>query len=157
MGTENYSRHRFTVPNEDTTVIDFINAQSNLSMSLRMLIRRYVEKDGYTDVTCARVEQLPKRGRPPKAQAEEYDDEDMMPSVPVKAKAEAEPDMQASVMAEEELQEEPVAPADDPLASLAGDDAQTSKAKPKKTPASKAPVADDDGFVDPESLLSGMM
>ena len=61
---ESFTRHRFSVPKADDTVREWMEAQSNLSQSLRQLIREYVRKNGCTDVTCARVEQIGKVGRP---------------------------------------------------------------------------------------------
>ena len=58
-------RYRFAVPEQDVSVHDWIQAQMNLSMSLRLLIKEDILRNGCTDMTCRVVEQLPKRGRPP--------------------------------------------------------------------------------------------
>ena len=59
-------RYRFAVSEADTSTNDWIEAQANISTSIWMLIADAIERDGYTDVTCRRKEQLPRRGRPPK-------------------------------------------------------------------------------------------
>lgn len=59
-------RYRLSIPEADVTVSDWSAAQSNFSASVRRLINDYVERYGYTDATCQRKEQLPRRGRPPK-------------------------------------------------------------------------------------------
>lgn len=63
-------RYRFTVPAEDTSVQDWLNAQIHLSMSLRLLIKEDIIRNGCTDVTCRSVEQSGKRGRPTNAEME---------------------------------------------------------------------------------------
>ncbi len=59
-------RFRLTVPAEDVSVLRWIEAQQNQSYSIRQLIRDAIRRNGYADVTCSEVEQLPRRGRPPK-------------------------------------------------------------------------------------------
>lgn len=49
-------RIRLTIPERDTTAMDFIKAQKSVSASMRVLIREYVKQHGYTDPTCVRVE-----------------------------------------------------------------------------------------------------
>ena len=70
MATERKSeRLRFTVPTKDDTVLRWVAEQSNLSVSLRMLIRWAIQEYGYADVTCLSV----KRGRGrPNNTAEEF-------------------------------------------------------------------------------------
>lgn len=63
-------RYRLTVPEEDKTVQKFLDCQGNYSISIRMLIRNYISKHGYTDVTCLDVDVVPKRGRPSNAELE---------------------------------------------------------------------------------------
>lgn len=63
-------RYRFTVPSQDAYVQEWIEAQINLSTSIRTLIREDIQKNGYTDVTCREVEQRPKVGRPTTAEVE---------------------------------------------------------------------------------------
>lgn len=66
--TGSKKRYRLTVPEEDTSVIAWMEAQDNASASLRQLIREDIIKNGCTDVTCREVEQGPKRGRPTNAE-----------------------------------------------------------------------------------------
>lgn len=57
-------RYRLNVPPQDTSVLEWLKAQAHLSISLRLLIKEDIVRNGYTDVTCRSVEQQPKRGRP---------------------------------------------------------------------------------------------
>lgn len=65
-------RFRVSVPEADESVLAWIGAQSDLSASVRALIRDAIERNGYRDATCYPVQQQPRRGRPPK-QAEQVD------------------------------------------------------------------------------------
>lgn len=64
------SRHRLSIPQSDTTTLEWLKAQSSMSASIRFLIREYVSKCGYTDPTCLRVEQEVKRPRLEKPEAQ---------------------------------------------------------------------------------------
>lgn len=59
-------RFRVSVPEVDESVLAWIGAQSDLSASVRSLIREAIERHGYRDATCYPVQQQPRRGRPPK-------------------------------------------------------------------------------------------
>lgn len=59
-------RFRVSVPDADESVLAWIGAQSDLSASVRTLIRDAIERHGYRDATCYPVQQQPRRGRPPK-------------------------------------------------------------------------------------------
>lgn len=59
-------RFRVSVPDTDESVLAWIGAQSDLSNSVRALIRESIERNGYRDATCYPVVQQPRRGRPPK-------------------------------------------------------------------------------------------
>lgn len=59
-------RFRVSVPETDESVLAWIGAQSDLSNSVRALIRESIERNGYRDATCYPVVQQPRRGRPPK-------------------------------------------------------------------------------------------
>lgn len=59
-------RFRVSVPDADESVLVWIGAQSDLSASVRSLIREAIERHGYRDATCYPVQQQPRRGRPPK-------------------------------------------------------------------------------------------
>lgn len=50
-------RYRLSVPIMDTSVQKWLDAQINLSISIRHLIRDDIAKHGYTDITCRDVEQ----------------------------------------------------------------------------------------------------
>lgn len=65
-------RFRVSVPDADESVLEWIGAQSDLSASVRALIRDAIERNGYRDATCYPVQQQPRRGRPPK-QVEQVD------------------------------------------------------------------------------------
>lgn len=67
--SDNFKRFRFSVPNADESVLEWINAQANLSYSLRYIIKESISKNGISDATCGRVEK-DRRGRPTKAQQE---------------------------------------------------------------------------------------
>ncbi|GAA3257641.1 hypothetical protein Sros01_29720 [Streptomyces roseochromogenus] len=66
---------RWTVPAADTSVIEWLDQQENISQSLRLLIRESIQRDGYVDVYYKPVEQLPRRGRPPLETEQREDDE----------------------------------------------------------------------------------
>ncbi|MFD4242744.1 hypothetical protein ACFWP3_14255 [Streptomyces sp. NPDC058525] len=56
---------RWTVPAADTSVIEWLNEQADISQSIRLLIRESIQRDGYIDVFYKPVDQQPRRGRPP--------------------------------------------------------------------------------------------
>lgn len=74
-------RFRVSVPDADESVLAWIGAQSDLSASVRSLIRGAIERHGYRDATCYPVQQQPRRGRPPKLtdQAEQLETVDGHP------------------------------------------------------------------------------
>ena len=80
-------RFRVSVPETDESVLAWIGAQSDLSNSVRVLIRESIEKNGYRDATCYPVVQQPRRGRPPKNTDEAED-----ATVPEMIKPVVEPD-----------------------------------------------------------------
>ena len=57
--TDAFKRYRFSVPNADTSVVSWIAAQSNLSWSIRELIKTAIRCSGFTDVSCYPVTQIP--------------------------------------------------------------------------------------------------
>lgn len=73
-------RFRVSVPEADESVLAWIGAQSDLSASVRALIRDAIERHGYRDATCYPVQQQPRRGRPPK-QAEQADQAEQLETV----------------------------------------------------------------------------
>lgn len=64
------TRYRLSVPEADESTLAWIDAQLNLSYSIRMLIREDIQRNGCTDVSCRAVEQGAKRGRPSNAELE---------------------------------------------------------------------------------------
>lgn len=67
MGESKNVRHRFTVPVGDTSVRAWIDAQSNLGFSLRILIKAFIRDYGIQDATCLELGMTVNRvGRPPK-------------------------------------------------------------------------------------------
>lgn len=67
MSDDKNFRHRFTVPCDDTVVNTWIENQSNLGFSLRVLIKDFVRTYGNKDATCVEFgTAVKRRGRPPK-------------------------------------------------------------------------------------------
>ncbi|MFH7596054.1 hypothetical protein WDV06_13255 [Streptomyces racemochromogenes] len=64
------------MPAADTSVIEWLDQQENISQSLRLLIRESIQRDGYVDVYYKPVEQLPRRGRPPLESTEQREDDE---------------------------------------------------------------------------------
>lgn len=103
-------RFRVSVPDADESVLAWIGAQSDLSASVRSLIREAIERHGYRDATCYPVQQQPRRGRPPKLtdQAEQLETVDGHP-IPEQIAALVEPKMELlMVRASDESRDEDV-------------------------------------------------
>lgn len=118
-------RFRVSVPDADKSVLAWIGAQSDLSASVRSLIREAIERHGYRDATCYPVQQQPRRGRPPKLteQAEQLETVDDHP-IPEQIAALVEPKMELlMVRASDESRDEDV---DVPRESEVLDDADDS-------------------------------
>lgn len=121
-------RFRVSVPDADESVLAWIGAQSDLSASVRSLIREAIERHGYRDATCYPVQQQPRRGRPPKLteltdQAEQLETVDGHP-IPDQIAALVEPKMELlMVRASDESRDEDV---DVPRESEVLDDADDS-------------------------------
>lgn len=49
-------RHRFVVPETDAAVCAWVAAQSNLSLSLRLVIRECIQAHGYDDIFAAAMD-----------------------------------------------------------------------------------------------------
>ena len=47
-----YTRHHVIVPKADIIVEEWMDAQNNLSGSIRVLIKQFVNKYGVTDILC---------------------------------------------------------------------------------------------------------
>ena len=65
VATPAVHRFRVSVPSADQSVLAWLAAQDNVSVSLRLLVREAIERDGYCDVLTRPVVQQPRRGRPP--------------------------------------------------------------------------------------------
>ena len=121
-------RFRVSVPDADESVLAWIGAQSDISASVRSLIREAIERYGYRDATCYPVQQQPRRGRPPKStelteQAEQLETVDGHP-IPEQIAALVEPKMELlMVRASDESRDEDV---DVPRESEVLDDADDS-------------------------------
>lgn len=59
-------RVRLAIPPADTQVIQWVNLQSNISNSIRKLIRESIARDGMVDVDCKQVKPGVRPGRPRK-------------------------------------------------------------------------------------------
>lgn len=120
-------RFRVSVPEADESVLAWIGAQSDLSASVRSLIREAIERHGYRDATCYPVQQQPRRGRPPKLtdQAEQLETVDGHP-IPEQIAALVEPKMELlMVRASDESRDEDV---DVPRESEVSDDSDNTAA-----------------------------
>lgn len=123
-------RFRVSVPDADESVLAWIGAQSDLSASVRSLIREAIERHGYRDATCYPVQQQPRRGRPPK-QAEQADQAEQLETVdghpiPEQIAALVEPKMELlMVRASDESRDEDV---DVPRESEVSDDSDNTAA-----------------------------
>ena len=118
-------RFRVSVPEADESVLAWIGAQSDLSASVRSLIREAIERHGYRDATCYPVQQQPRRCRPPKLtdQAEQLETVDGY-LIPEQIAALVEPKMEPlMVRASDESRDEDV---DVPRESEVSDDADDS-------------------------------
>lgn len=91
-------RFRVSVPETDESVLAWIGAQSDLSNSVRALIRESIEKNGYRDATCYPVQQQPRRGRPPKNIEDEAEDATVLEPVAQLDEMVAEPVAQPAVV-----------------------------------------------------------
>ena len=73
MSDDKNIRHRFTVPTADVKVNEWIESQSNLGFSLRVLIKAFIREYGIQDATCLELGvQVKKKGRPPKSAQIKY-------------------------------------------------------------------------------------
>lgn len=120
---------KLSVPEDDTTVLEWLAVQVNMSDSIRSLIRDDVQKNGYSDLFCREVIPGAKRGRPTNAE--------------LQMRAEQEESV-GSVTRNQSVVEKR---------------AVTKPVKTEKPTKVAKPVVNqsgDDGFVDPEELL-GLM
>lgn len=92
MDNNSPKRYRISVPLDDVSVIEWMNCQHSLSLSLRQLVKAAIEVNGMRDYFASgsgEVVQKPRRGRPPKVLSEIHDDEiistDTKPETPIVA------------------------------------------------------------------------
>lgn len=84
-------RFRVSVPAADEAVVAWMELQDNPSLSVRMLIRESIERQGYIDIVNRPVSQLPKPGHPAgspeEARGVEEDVPEAQPQIPLSASA----------------------------------------------------------------------
>lgn len=84
-------RFRVSVPAADEAVVAWMELQDNPSLSVRMLIRESIERQGYIDIVNRPVSQLPRRGHPAgsaeEAAAVEEGVPEAQPQIPISASA----------------------------------------------------------------------
>lgn len=130
---------KLSVPVQDVSVLEWMEKQNNVSDSIRALIRADVEINGFDDVFCRPVLPKPKVGRPTNAEAQM---KEQMLQVAQKgqeiAPAQNETSLGMSERTDVKQNELSVGMTPQPQAQVTSPVKQT----------------DDDGFVDPEQLLS---
>lgn len=126
-------RRRLSFPSTDTTVRDWLSAQSDPSASMRLIIRDTVAREGYSDVMCRRVEQQPQRGRPRAAVT-------VAAATPTGAE-----------QSENEVRVDPVSPAHVPEHPVLGDAAQQSQSEQAQPRQHLEPV--DQTLQDPQTQV----
>lgn len=60
---QNDLRYRLNVPPEDESVLQWLEKQKHPSISLRLLIKEDIQRNGFVDVTCRSVEPAVRRSR----------------------------------------------------------------------------------------------
>lgn len=90
-GEEGSERKRLSIPKVDESVLQWWNAQHDPGLSVRMLIRGEIERNGITDVAFRPVAQQPRRGRPPGTAIESADEPEQEPAERASAPARVEP------------------------------------------------------------------
>lgn len=167
LADDKVTRYRFSVPLGDNVVNDWVDAQSNLSFSLRLLIRAFVRSYGMQDVTCLELGlTAKKRGRPLKQNSilinNVMEDTDNLftnnRSEPTdmlfEQNADSVPD-EAPVVQKESAGEADIV---DKVVEPPSKQFDQEKASTQVKPVSESKIGnsgeDDDGFVDPMSLLN---
>lgn len=51
-------RYRLNVPENDVSVVKWIQEQNNVSISIRQIIREYIAKNGYGDTLCTPIKPI---------------------------------------------------------------------------------------------------
>lgn len=80
-------RFRVSVPAADEAMVAWMELQDNPSLSVRMLIRESIERQGYIDIVNRPVSQLPKPGHPAGSPEEARGVEEDLPEIPLSASA----------------------------------------------------------------------
>jgi len=65
VAEESSVRKRLSIPKVDASVLQWWDAQHDPALSVRLLVRAEIERNGYADVAFQPVTQQPRRGRPP--------------------------------------------------------------------------------------------
>jgi hypothetical protein len=73
---DNSERKRISIPKADDSVLAWWDVQKDAALSVRLLIRNEIERNGYTDAAYRPVAQLPRRGRPPGVGVDGVEDAD---------------------------------------------------------------------------------
>lgn len=176
MSDDKNIRHRFTVPAEDNVVNTWIEKQSNLGFSIRVLIKAFVNSYGYQDATCLEFGMpVRRRGRPPKQakiryermfednSEDEDEDEDDVAAFDSQQdfyESEQQPEQSVKKQVDKKI-EKPVRqakPITEPKQELSESDDSVldlfeHKSTGQESSVKKQVSHDDDGFVDPESLF----
>ena len=163
---ENFKRYRFSVPNADISVTQWIEAQSNLSYSIRELIKTAIRCNGFTDVSCYPVRQIVQMqagGMPmeyaliSQANGGPVGVPGAMPQVPSGSQAPQPPTAQPQVSPQTAYPANPPQAAPTPFAAQFP--VQPQQAAPAAVPAepqpAPAPQAPKQEFFDPAAILDG--
>ena len=148
-------RKTFSIPKADESTLAWCDAQDDASLSLRLLVREEIQKNGYTDTANRPVEQLPRRGRPPKTEvAEDYGGYDTEQDEDRSAEDDAvEQSVEPELAAEPAASEVGTAPAQPKQSKPKKPKKQQPKAEPvvEREPETETAVVDDDEEVAPVS------
>ena len=63
MAKQNYRQVRMSIPESDNSVLKWLAAQSNMTLSIRLAIRQAITKYGYVDLSCLDIDKGPGRPR----------------------------------------------------------------------------------------------
>lgn len=62
---QSYRQVRMSIPENDASVLRWLEAQSNMTLSIRLAIRQAITKYGYVDLSCLDIDKGPGRPREP--------------------------------------------------------------------------------------------
>lgn len=60
---QSYRQVRMSIPENDVSVLRWLEAQSNMTLSIRLAIRQAITKYGYVDLSCLDIDKGPGRPR----------------------------------------------------------------------------------------------